>query len=592
MGGALGAFLAIPEALALGLIVTGTGRKLCRRLLPDASPAECSVFGFPAGMALLSLFVTALLFARVPPAALPWTLGSVLLAAAVGSRRDAAELMRELRDFAHHSPGLAALVTASALFGMIGCLAPETGFDTGAYHFALAKLRAEQGAMVVRMDVLHSFHPASLESLHAAGFALNGEALASLINESYYFAGLALARAWGLRLAGARAGTFAALAWLTSVTYVLRMDGGDVEVAQAVYLTVALLSLLRRRDGGAAGWAILAGGAVGMLAGLKYLSLVVIAVLAVVWAGVRLRDRSPFRTFIADGVVIGGVALLVCFPWYLRNKIATGSLFYPYPFHPAGSATAPDGPGPGGSAAVVFSLLRSLAMDGFAVLAIPALLLPAVSRDRWCAIFPVFLTIGLMATMAWSEASVSNTMRYVSPTWVPLFVFGAVGVDWAVGRSRGGGWLATAVLIGAVALGQGVLAKRNIPKIRVALGLVSRDAYLERRVSTYRAIREAEAGLPAGKKILLVEERGYYCRAPYLAANDHQVLVTFREISSAADFRRFLAAESIGAIVVDRGPTGKTWNFRAMERRLGTDWPPPGVRAVTIPGDASLYRVD
>jgi hypothetical protein len=231
-------------------------------------------------------------------------------------------------------------------------------------------------------------------------------------------------------------------------------------------------------------------------------------------------------------------------------------------------------------------------MDGFAVAAIAALFVPTVSRDRWCAFIPIVLALWMLKAIGWSEASISNALRYASPAWVPLLVFGGVGVSWAVGRSKNAGRLALAVLIGAVVVGQGVLVKRNLPKLPAALGLSSREAYLEAKVSTFRAIREAEAKLPPGKKILLVEERGYYCRAPYLAAHDQQWAVSFRGISSAADLRRFLAAESIGAIVVDRTPNAKIWTFRDLERRLGADWPPPGVEPVTIPGDASLYRVE
>jgi len=43
-------------------------------------------------------------------------------------------------------------------------------------------------------------------------------------------------------------------AWLTSVTFALRLDGGDVEVGLAVYLGVALYALIRLRAGGSFRW--------------------------------------------------------------------------------------------------------------------------------------------------------------------------------------------------------------------------------------------------------------------------------------------------------------------------------------------------
>lgn len=593
MGGVAAVYLAIPEALILGAIAQGAGRKVCRRLLPDSSSLEQAVFGFPAGMALLSVFTTALLFARVPPLGLRVALGAVLAAAAAWSGSEIALSLRELRDFARESPALAALIAGAALVGLVGCLAPETGWDTGVYHFAMARARAEQGAMIVRLDTPQWYRPAYLESLHSVGFALSGETLASLINEAYYFAGLAVARLWGFRLAGPSGGRFAALAWFTSITYLLRMNGGDVEVALAVYLGIAYLSLLRLRDGASTRWRVLAGGALGMLLGMKYTSCYLVLVLAVVWAVVRVLDRAPLRALVADGLLIGLLGLLVACPWYVRNRLTVGGFIYPFQgteptMWLGGGRTGAGVPGEGAGT----QALRSIAMDAFVLAGVAAMLLPGFSRDRWTGIVAILLTPWLVRRMGWTEQGVGNALRYASPGWISLIVLGAAGVARAV-ESRGvRAWLALGVLFTAAGVGLAALLVRNTPKLPVALGLASREDYLASRVSTYRAIREAEAGLPAGKRILLVEERVYYCRAPFLAAPDPQQAIDFRRMSSAGDLGRFLKEESIGAIVVDRTPEARTWHFRELEGRLGPDWPIPGVRAVTIAGKASLYRVD
>jgi hypothetical protein len=586
MTGAASAFLAIPEILLLGWISTGAGRRVCAMLLPDASPLERSVLGFPVGMGLLSLLVTGLLFARAP--ALPWLLVAALVAALAWSRSDLGDLLRGLRSFIADSRVLAALAAGSAVLGLVGCLAPETGWDTGVYHFTMARLWAEQGGMLVRMDIPYSYRPAYMESLYTAGFALNGETLASLINCSFYFAGLALARLWGLQAGGARGGLFAGLAWLTSATYVLRTDGGDVEVGQALYLGSAMYALGRLRDGGGAGWRVLAGLALGMLVGIKYASIYAVLVLGVVWLAVRIIDRTPWRATIADGLVIGILCLGVACPWYLRNYLATGTPFFPFQ-----AATSDTWTGsPSLESGTWRPLVQALAMDVFILAGIAGLALPACARWRWAGIVPILLTPWMVRLMGIQEAPLTNALRYAAPGWFPLLVLGGLGVS--VVLDRGFGWRVVALgsLAGALAIGQGVHAVRNVRKIPVAIGLASRDAYLESRVNTYRAVRDAEAVLPPGRKILLVDERGYYCRAPFLVASDVQTLVNFERFRTPAELRRFLDDAAIGAIVVDRSPVSKTHRFRDLERRLGDGWPLAGLRRVDCRGQASLFLVN
>lgn len=588
MNGAASAFLAIPEIVLLALVAAGLGKRIGTTLLPDASPEERSVLGFPLGMGLLSLLTTGLLFARVPPVVLAGIPVALLVAAAVWARADIVSLVRELRAFFRGDRILAVLIGVSALFGLVGCLAPETGFDTGVYHFAMAKLRAEQGGMIVRLDLPHGYRPAYLESLFTLGFALNGETLASLINGAFYFSGLAIARLCGAQFGGPRGGFFAALAWMTSVTYALRMDGGDVEVGQAVYLAVAMVALLRLRAGGSGGWRVLAGGAMGLFLGLKYAAAYALIVLSACWLLVRLRDRTSWRTLVLDGAIIGGLGVALGSVWYVRNYLSTGTPFFPYQASGA-SVWRGEVPMEQGRAR---ALLHALAMDGFVLAGVVGFLIPNAARLRWLVGVSVGVAVWMLYQQGVNPAGILNATRYVSPVWFPVLVLGGLAV--AAGVERGGFrrvlGLGTVAL--GLALGQGVHAARNIRKIPVALGLVDRGAYLESRISTYRAIRDAEAILPPGKKLLLLEERGYYCRAPFLGACDLQTVVDFRKMGGADEFRAFLDRESIGAIVVDRSPESKIWHFLDLESRLGSAWPPRGVRAVETRGEASLYRVD
>ena len=143
MNGAASAFLAIPEVAVLGLVAAGVGRRLLGRWIPGSSALERSALGFPVGMGFLSFFVAAILFGRLPAPAIGWTLAALILAAGAWARGEVAALGRDLRAALRASPVLAVAIAAAALLGLIGCLAPETGWDTGVYHFSMSRLRAD-----------------------------------------------------------------------------------------------------------------------------------------------------------------------------------------------------------------------------------------------------------------------------------------------------------------------------------------------------------------------------------------------------------------------------------------------------------------
>ena len=294
------------------------------------------------------------------------------------------------------------------------------------------------------------------------------------------------------------------------------------------------------------------------------------------------------KTLVADAVVIGVLGLAVAAPWYVRNYLETGRPHFPYQAGGVAAWRDHDEVSRAGTRALV----QALAMDAFILAGLVGLLVPAAARLRWTAAVSVGTALWMIRQQGYDPASISNVMRYTSPCWLPLLVLGGLAVAAAVERGGVRRAAALGVLAVGLALGQGVLAVRNLKKLPVAIGATDRDAYLESRVSTYRAIRDAEAGLAPGKRLLLVKERSYYCRAPFLTASDIQSAVDFSVMKSAAEVRRFLEQEAIGAIVVDRSPNAKIWGFRNLESRLGGAWPPPGVRPVETRGDASLYRVE
>jgi hypothetical protein len=580
------AIFAILIAALLFLVVAAAGFRIVRFFLPESDDDERLVLGFPIAMAILSVVTMILLFARLPA---KWGLGGVIVLAWFWTRRERRALLqsgwsrlRNLGLLSWPARVYGAIVLVAALLGVIGCLAPETGWDTGVYHFTMARLRAEEGSMVVRPDIPHGYRPAYMEMLYTAGFLLSGETLASLMNFAFWCSGLGLARLWAGRLGGGRAGLLAGFAYLTSFSYALRMGGGDVEVGQAVYLGLAMYSLWRLREGGGPRWRVMAGVGLGLLLGVKYPSAWAILALAVTWLVLRLKDRAPLRTLAADAGILGALCVVIASPWYIRNALAVGN-----PFHPFGVAALGGSSIVGEGAGEAF--WKALAMDVFILGAFPACAVFAARRVRWVAVVAVLFFLLLVRQVGTTEGGLVNALRYATPGFLGLLVLGALGVDEALRRGLPLRIAAAASLILPLGVTLGVHGIRNGKKALVAIGVVSREAYLTERINSYWAIRRAEGELVPGRKILLLEQRAYYCRTPFLTATDIQSHIRWEGIRTSRDLRDFLETHSIAFIVLD--PAGKSWNFQAMARRSPGMLKDAGVKEVETRNGCTLYRV-
>ncbi len=543
-------------------------------------------------MAFLSMAAAAVLFARLPARGV---LAGAGLAAWVWARREAVDVVREAWGKWRALPrgswwqiGYAGLVLVYGVFGLIGCLAPETGWDAGVYHFATARLRSEEGWMVVRPDIPFSYKPACMETLYTVGFLFDGERLASLVNFSFYFAGLALAGLWAGRVAGDRARLLAGLAYITFTLYVLRMNGGDVEVGHAVFVTVVLYALWRRREGGGGSWVVLAGLGLGMALGVKYSACWFFVAFAVTWFVLRLMDRVPLWRIVAEGAILGGGSVAIASPWYLRNFLATGYAFFPYQVEMNVYVDEKSGTVFG----MLWNFLGCFRYDAFVLASVPALFVASARRLRWVAAAAAITLILLLLHMGLAPVSVVNTVRYWSPFYLGFAVLGALAVEASFRRPF---WVRAVALGFLLASGAPAVVGhvvRNVPKAAAAVGVRSRDDFLAERVNTYWAIRRAARQLPPGKKVLLVEQRSYYCDAPFIVAADIQTDVRFDGFSTAEELREFLDRRSVGFIVADTSPVAKTWNFKGMLRKRPGILEEARVRLVEERGDSALYRIE
>lgn len=581
-------FLALPEALILALLAAALGRRIIRSLLPDAEPQDRAVLALPLGFAALSLGSTGLLFAgafRLLPVL--GLLAATLLVCRVEARESvagAAGWLRRLSSAPLLERLFAALASVVVLFGVVGCLAPETGWDSGLYHFGMARIRADEGRLVVRQDVVAGFRPAALESLQALGYLLNGEALASLVNLLLYLSLVSLAWRFAGRAGGERAAALGGIAAFASVTYILRTCGGDVEAGQAVYFGVLILAMDRLREGPSLRWSALAGLAVGMMLSIKYSAAWGVIAAALSGAAIRIADRAGLGRTLREAGVAAVIALAVASPWYLRNWVVAGHPLYPQDFL-VGAAVAggyrSGGPWMG-------AMAQAAALDALAFAAIPLVLLRSGIRLRW-AVGAALLYLALVLRHMGLPMAIAS-FRYASPGYLVLYALGGVGLDDLWRRFPTARWPAAAVFAVGVAGGIGLHVVRNVPKLSVAVGIESREDFLDRRINSYWAIRRAEAELPPGSKVLLAEARVLYCRAPFLGASDAQAEVRFDALRTPEALRHFFERHRIAFIVHNHSAVAQTHGFQTVVSTPGL-LREAGATRVETRQDCTLYRV-
>lgn len=579
--------LALPILLLLVAAVTAFGSRVARLLLPQSSPDERRVLGFLLGMAILSIATMGFLFLR-----LPVRLGVLVLlaAGAAWGRREAADLgrwavgwLRSLRDPAERPR---AIVVVVALLGAVGCLAPETGWDTGLYHFTMAQIRASEGAMALRDDVPAGYRPAAMEMLQTVGFLLQGESLASFINLAFYLCLLGLTAHWAGEVGGPRARLLAGLGFLALTVFVLRAGGGDVEVGQAAYVTAALYALWRLRGGGGPAWRWVAGIGLGMAFGIKYPSVWAIVALAVAWLAVRLRDRARPAALLLDGGIIGATALLLGGGWYLRNWLVVGNPVYPFLQEAGELAARVDS-----LAKAPLTFARLIALDAFVLAAVPALWSAKTRGLRWVALAAGIFAVLILYQKGFTPDGFGMLARYASPYFPGLVVLAALGIDAALERGPALRIGALGVLGVTLLISLAVHARRNLWKVPAAVGFQERDAYLDQRINSYWAIRRAERDLQPGRRILLIEPRAYYCRSPYRVGSDSAYPTPFDKLGGASDLREFLTGGTFQFIVFNQASHVQAWAFRNLLARHPSILEEAGVELVETRNECALYRV-
>ncbi len=517
---------AVLAVAALGIGVT------VLRPLRGASRVEYGLFSLLIGLVVCAIWVIV-----AGSFSLPVAFWGIAVLAGVSSCVQLAALSRRVSDRppsslfnanesqVHRSPFQAFLhldrleqLSAAAIFGgllmaLVSALAPVTNWDAGAAHLALPAAYARAGHIGVVEANNYSAYPHLAHALYTLSYGHGSEAGVGLL--SWLFAALSVGFTYclGARLANGKAGLIGAAALATAPIFADQAGTPSIDLAFAGMVLAAILALAiwRREDEWA--WLVLAGLLAGSACGVRHTGYLTAALLL---AGVLLiapRGKVRWSAVFAFAILAGAA------PWLLRTWLAVGNPLYPFFASVFGTWGAID--------ADVASLgthdsmrawgyldfvrfpwsvvMTPDAFDGWSsnpgmlvlLLGVPGIMY----GGRRAVLIGLFCLAGVAALFFFRQH-----VRYLLPFFLPMMVLAGVGaVRTPIARRAVSG-----VVVLALVLGLGVQAAAVHYKVPVALGLESRDAYLNERIERYAAFAWVRENLPDDAIVLSLDPRGYY----------------------------------------------------------------------------------
>ncbi|MBX3279271.1 MAG: glycosyltransferase family 39 protein [Acidobacteria bacterium] len=568
----------------------------------EAAPGERISVSFGLGLAQLALVGLALGIAGGLRTSVIFAVLGLLTVLQIGRlQRLASTAVAAARDWRAGVKALsshterAAVVFLAALtgfFALVWALTPETNYDALNYQIAVPRFYLEQGRIIDLPYFWHSYFVRLVNMLFTLAMAMGGAGAAKLlvwiIGAALVSSVYALAKNIGGQRAGMWAGAlFAAtpmVVWLSTTTY--------VDLPLTFFIAACWLAFLRWRETRARAWlwacGALAGAAVGTKMNGGY-ALPVVG-LAVLWS---LCEKNPsgaeggasrnfpdrlFSARLFDLACFAAVALLTAGPWYALTWAQTGNPVFPLlngvfrspMWEPVNEMMNAGlfgvGASPGGLLRLPFALtyetkrfdelIPSGGVGAALVLLPAAIALLRVHAPR------VWLMLAGAAVYLALWAFTFQYARYYIPALPLITALSVAGL--AAARERMRERISAAVLWVAL-LAQGCVTAFafgdfiSMNPVARLIGRESEDAYLERRLGPFAAVKYLNSTAPADEPVVGVgvESTRYYMRAPLHSASETRELrltihgVMGRALAEAlvrAGYRRLLINRE------DRGP--------------------------------------
>jgi len=447
-------------------------------------------------------------------------------------------------------------LTAS-LIAFLCALAPPTYYDSITYHLALPAKYIFEGRIFHVPFSIYAHFPQNMEMLFTLSLIVGDDITAQLISFTMGILLIPLILIFTIKETtfSKKSGLWGVFLMTTAPAFILLSSETYVETGVAFWTSLSILSYLNWRKNKNTSWLIMCGIMGGFASGAKYtgaLTPVILSLMALIEG-----KNYPMKDRIKRTLFIGLPFTIIFSPWLIKNYVFTGGNpvfpfltkwfnsanvhmaeasangyfhvldeyctksnllveLFKFPFNlitkPMAFGGGYDVIGDFGWALIIILLPLSIIAWNKTYSYKPLFFYSLIHVAVWVFmrpvlrfLFPLFPVLCLMA--GYGIASVSH-LNYDTPYKKLLSLLSSTALT---------------VIIGLFTLSN-IFLFYLIERVRdpfpVTWGLENRDAYLNRKLDFYNAMMFINKYLPKGSKILFVgDQRGYYCKRKYLAAN-------------------------------------------------------------------------
>jgi len=462
------------------------------------------------------------------------------------------------------------LIILSLFFflSFIACLAPPMDLDSLVYHLAIPKIWIQNHEIVYIPYILPSEFPLNTETLYALGMILTDDVSSGLIIWIYGILFILSIFSFCREYFSSKVGILASSAFCCMPLFGSLSVRTLVDIVTAYYAFLGLYAFLRYVDSDDFKWLILCCVISGLSASTKHSGIIPFVVLVIAILVVELKRRKLTSQSFKHIILCCLVFLAIPLPWYIKSFINTGNPTVIYFTKIFGGKNLL----PKDMSSTVISwrssygykpeLARILAsplrlflksfltgpyywlLGTYALIFVPLLVI--VKKVHRIVKYLLVYSFSLLILYS----IVTDQTRLAMPIFVGFFIAGSYSAYQIMDKYNSLKKIVQAVIIISFFINMILFVQNVSEKLPVAIGLETREQYLERRVDVYNTIGYANRNLSDDVKILTMDARGYHFDKPYVVgAMVFQGYIRFDGINDVYQLLNMLRSHGITHII-------------------------------------------